>query len=291
MKVVKKGLFLRKIQCGSRDLLCDAPKIMGILNVTPDSFYDGGQHAALNNALVRAKEMEDAGAHIIDVGGESTRPGADPVTAEIELERVAPVVDRLLRETDLVVSVDTSKLEVMKEAVNLGCHMINDVCALRAEGALELLAQTQVGIILMHMLGEPRSMQNQPSYSQVGLEVSGFLAQRIQACRSAGINVARIVIDPGFGFGKTTAHNLTMMKDFHLFTGLDLPVLVGLSRKSLIGTILDQAVDQRMLGSVVAGAVAIMRGASILRVHDVSETVQACKVISAFSLGYLGPRD
>ncbi len=255
---------------------------MGILNLTPDSFSDGGRFLARDAALRHAEGMAAAGAAIIDIGGESTRPGAQPVSVEQELERVVPVIEALAAETSVPLSVDTSKPQVMREAVAAGAGLINDVLALRIPGALEAAAETGVPVCLMHMQGEPRTMQQEPTYQDVVAEVSAFLAERVAACEAAGIGRERLLLDPGFGFGKTLSHNLVLLRDLSSLGSLGLPLLVGISRKSMIGSLLGGVpVDQRLHGNVAAAVVAVMRGAAIIRAHDVRETVEALKLVAA----------
>lgn len=259
---------------------------MGILNLTPDSFSDGGRFLARDAALRHAEEMLAQGAAIIDIGGESTRPGAHPVSIGQELDRVLPVVEALAGEIGAPISVDTFKPEVMREAVAAGAGMINDILALQAPGALQAAAEAAVPVCLMHMQGEPRTMQTDPHYGDVVAEVLQFLTERRDACLAAGIRRDRIVLDPGFGFGKTLEHNLALLRHLDQFPALDAPILVGISRKSMIGTLLGGApVDQRVQGSVAAAVVAVMRGAAIIRTHDVRETVDALKVAAAVLSG------
>ena len=256
-------------------------QVMGILNVTPDSFSDGGRFTRTDTALQQARQMVEEGAGIIDVGGESTRPGAQPVSEQQELDRVIPVVEQIARELDVVISIDTSKAVVMREAIRAGAHMINDVLALRSEGALATAADLQVPVCLMHMQGEPRTMQTNPVYADVVSDVKSFLLQRAQACLEAGLSREQIILDPGLGFGKTLQHNLTLFKQLPEFVQLGYPILMGASRKSMIGSILDLPVDQRLYGSISLAALAAWLGASIIRVHDVGPTVQAIKTILA----------
>lgn len=256
---------------------------MGILNLTPDSFSDGGLWTDPDTALRHALEMISQGADIVDVGGESTRPGADAVPLQEELDRVIPVIERLARETGTPVSVDTSKPEVMREAAAAGARMINDVCALRQEGALETAAQLGLPVCLMHMQGEPRSMQDEPQYADVVAEVGAFLAGRAQACLDAGIPGGDIVVDPGFGFGKTVSHNLELLRGLPRLKRLGYPVLAGLSRKSTLGVITGRGTGDRLAASVAAAVLAVQNGASIVRVHDVGETSDALKVLAAFN--------
>jgi dihydropteroate synthase len=252
---------------------------MGILNVTPDSFSDGGQWQSLEQALRQAQGMVEQGADIIDIGGESTRPGAAEVSTAEELERVLPVIEKLVAEFDVPVSIDTSKPEVMLAAVQAGAGMINDVNALRTEGALQAALSLCVPVCLMHMQGQPRSMQKQPDYTDVVAEVEEFLLQRAAALVQAGFRARDIVIDPGFGFGKTLQHNIGLFKAIPRLSGLGYPLLVGVSRKSMLGAITGQPVDQRVHASVAAALLAAQAGASILRVHDVGATLDALKVL------------
>ncbi len=254
---------------------------MGVLNVTPDSFSDGGRYATLADALARARAMVADGAAIIDVGGESTRPGAPPVDVAEELRRVLPVVEALAAELPVPVSIDTSKPEVIRQAVAAGAGLVNDVRALRAAGALEAAAGAGVPVCLMHMQGEPGSMQADPRYGDVVAEVLAFLEARVAACEGVGIPRGRILIDPGFGFGKTVEHNLRLLNHLGRIAATGLPVLVGLSRKSLIGRIIDAPVDGRLYGSLAAAVVAVMRGARVVRTHDVQATVEALAVVRA----------
>jgi len=257
------------------------PVVMGVINVTPDSFSDGGLHYGLDKALRRAQEMVGEGAGLIDIGGESTRPGARLVSVQEELDRVIPVVEAMVRQLPVPVSVDTSKVEVMREALRAGAGMINDVRALREPGALEALSKAGVTVCLMHMQGNPATMQNNPSYENVVVEVKNFLASRIQACETAGIERNRIVIDPGFGFGKTLAQNLYLLKKLGDFHELGVPLLVGLSRKSMLGAILDVPVTERLYGSLAAAVIAVWQGATIIRVHDVKATAQVLQICKA----------
>lgn len=256
-------------------------KVMGVLNITPDSFSDGGHYLALETALRRAETMLAEGAAIIDVGGESTRPGALPVSAQEELDRVLPVVERLVREIPIPISVDTSKPEVIREAARIGAGMINDVRALCLPGALEAAAASSLPVCLMHMQGNPSTMQKEPYYADVLAEVRAFLIERVGACERAGISREQILVDPGFGFGKTLDHNLMLLRHLKHFTGLAAGVMVGLSRKSIIGLLLDAPIDKRMAGSLAAAVIAAWQGACIVRVHDVRETVQALRICAA----------
>jgi dihydropteroate synthase len=259
------------------------PLVMGILNVTPDSFSDGGRYVSVEAALLRARAMLEEGADIIDVGGESTRPGADSVTVDEELARVIPVIEALRRATEAPVSVDTSKPEVMRAAAAAGASMINDVRALQADGAPELLAELGLPVCLMHMQGEPRSMQAKPHYDDVVQEVLDFLLERAQVCMRAGVAAERIVLDPGFGFGKTLEHNLALLAGLDRIVEAGYPVLAGLSRKSMIGALLGDPECDRLVGSVALALYAVRKGAYIVRVHDVRQTRQALRVQSALA--------
>lgn len=270
------------LHCGSRTLSLDEPLLMGVLNITPDSFFDGGRLLTPNGpdlscVLDTAKQMLTDGAAILDVGGESTRPGAESVSADEECRRVMPVLERLL-ELDSVVSIDTRKTEVAARALGLGCQLVNDVCGLRNADMRELLADSDAAVCIMHMGGEPHSMQNNPRYGEVVSEVRKFLEQQVLLCRDAGIDLERIVLDPGFGFGKTAEHNLELLRRLSELNVDGLPLLVGLSRKSTIGRITGREVDQRVHGSVAAAMIAVQNGASIVRVHDVAATADALKV-------------
>ena len=270
------------LDCSGRPLDLSGPAVMGILNVTPDSFSDGGRFDRLDEALRQAERMVSEGAAILDIGGESTRPGAKPVGIQEELDRVVPVIEKLHSNFDLPISIDTSKPEVMQTAVEAGAGLINDVNALQAEGAVEVAAKAGVPVCLMHMQGEPRTMQAEPTYSDVVTDIYDFLSQRISICEAAGINSDKIIVDPGFGFGKTLQHNLELMAGLRRFTTLGRGLLVGISRKSMIGALLgDAPVSKRLNGSLAAAVMAVERGAAIMRVHDVKETVEALKVASA----------
>jgi dihydropteroate synthase len=270
------------IRCANLDLDLNEPRVMGILNVTPDSFSDGGLFIKPSDALKHAVRMADEGAAIIDVGGESTRPGAQSVSLQQELDRVIPVIEALTCELSVPVSIDTSKPEVMREAATAGVGMINDVCALSAEGAIEAASESQLPVCLMHMQGEPRSMQQQPQYDDVVADVSKYLQQRARACLAAGISRQHILLDPGFGFGKNLSHNIKLLKYLNVISNIGYPLLAGISRKSMVGQILGKrGADQRLYGSLAAAVIAAMKGASILRVHDVRATVDAMRVTTA----------
>ena len=270
------------LDCAGRALKLDRPRVIGIVNVTPDSFSDGGEHATTDAAIAHGLRLVEEGADALDIGGESTRPGADEVPVEEELRRVIPVIEALARATSLPISIDTSKPEVMRAAIAAGAGMINDVYALRREGALDAAASLNVPVILMHMLGEPRSMQDAPQYDDVVGDVHRFLAERIFAAEMAGIPKARIVVDPGFGFGKTTEHTLARLARLDTIADLGVPVLAGLSRKRTIGQLTGRDDPHaRVHGSVAAHLIAAQRGAKLLRVHDVAATVDALKVWAA----------
>jgi dihydropteroate synthase len=265
-------------QCVDRALDLCLPAVMGVLNVTADSFSDGGRFSRPEDALRQALRMVEEGAAIVDIGGESTRPGATPATLDEELRRVVPVIESLRRESRVFISVDTSKPEVMRAAIAAGADIINDVRALREAGALEVAARTRAGVCLMHMQGEPRSMQVAPHYDDVLREVGTFLADRIDACRAAGIVLARLAVDPGFGFGKNTSHNLELLRGLSRLKSLGLPILAGLSRKSLLARLTGRDVADRLAGSVALATVAVLNGARIVRAHDVAATLDAMKV-------------
>lgn len=269
------------IHCAGRELKLDSPAVMGILNITPDSFSDGGLYVNLDRALQQSERMLAAGAAIIDVGGESTRPGAQAVTDTQELDRVIPVIEKLHQELDVIISVDTSKAVVISEAAKAGAGLINDVMALRGEGALLAAKQSGLPVCLMHMQGEPRSMQSNPQYLNVVTEVKDFLQQQVQRCLAGGIAQEQIILDPGFGFGKTLAHNIALFKHIDDLKRLGYPVLVGASRKTMIGQITGKPVEQRLAGSLTLAALAAIKGAAIIRVHDVAETVDAINVATA----------
>ena len=271
----------RMLQLPTRTLDLSVPVVMGVLNLTPDSFSDGGQHASLQAALVRARQMVEEGARIIDVGGESTRPGAQSVPEQEELDRVIPVIEAIHRELDAVISVDSMKPAVMIAACAAGAELINDVRALRAAGALEAARHTGAAVCLMHMQGEPRSMQQQPEYQDVVAEVVQFLGARIKACEQAGIPRQKILLDPGIGFGKNLDHNLALLANLDQLATLGCPLLIGVSRKSMFQHLLDAPVAQRLHGSLAAAALAVWQAAAIVRAHDVRATVETLKVASA----------
>ena len=271
-----------QLDCNGRILRLDLPRVMGIVNVTPDSFSDGGAHFDVDAAVAHGLALAEEGADVLDVGGESTRPGAQEVSVEEELRRVVPVIERLAKDTALPISIDTSKPEVMRAAVAAGAGMVNDVYGLRREGALDAAAALGVPVVLVHMLGEPRSMQQAPQYDDVVAEVHRFLAERIFSAEMAGIERRRILVDPGFGFGKTTAHNLQLLAQLQRFTELGVPVLAGLSRKRSIGELTGRDDPrERVAGSLAAHVIAAQNGAMLLRVHDVAATVDALKVRNA----------
>ncbi|ASN16743.1 dihydropteroate synthase [Pantoea ananatis] len=257
------------------------PHVMGILNVTPDSFSDGGKHNALVDALTHTNEMVNAGATIIDVGGESTRPGADEVSVEEELERVIPVVAAIAQRFEVWISVDTSKAEVIREAASVGAHIINDVRSLSEPGALAAAAATGLPVCLMHMKGEPRTMQQAPAYQDIVSEVDAYFVEQLARCEAAGIKKENLLLDPGFGFGKNLSHNYELLARLGEFHHFGLPLLVGMSRKSMIGQLLNVGPGQRLTGSLACAVIAAMQGAHIIRVHDVKETVEAMRVVEA----------
>ena len=267
-------------QCGRFQLDLSQPRVMGIVNVTPDSFSDGGKFNSTEKAIEHALQLVADGADILDIGGESTRPGATPVPLDEELSRVIPVIEGL-RDAGVPLSIDTYKPEVMRAAIAAGADIINDVCALREPHALEIVAASQAGVCLMHMQGRPQTMQADPQYDDVVKEVKDFLAERLAAAEHAGIDRARIVLDPGFGFGKRTAHNLTLLNHLNDIQSLGLPLLIGLSRKSVLGQVVGSNVDERLHASIAASVVSVMKGANIVRVHDVKPTVDALKIVKA----------
>ncbi|AAZ35620.1 dihydropteroate synthase [Pseudomonas savastanoi pv. phaseolicola] len=275
------ALYPTRLPCGNRVLDLAHTHVMGILNATPDSFSDGGRYSQLDAALRHAEAMVQAGATLIDVGGESTRPGARPVSASEEVERVAPVVEVIARELDVIISVDTSTPEVMLATAGLGAGLINDVRSLQRPGALEAAASTGLPVCLMHMLGEPGTMQDDPYYDDLVGEVGAFLLERINQCAAAGIDQQKIILDPGFGFAKTLEHNLSLFKHMEALHALGQPLLVGVSRKSMIGAVLGRPVDQRLSGGLALAALAMTKGVRILRVHDVAETADVVRMIAA----------
>ncbi len=281
--MVKDFLF------GAKSLDFSTPQVMGILNVTPDSFSDGGSHyngtqLQLEKVIGHARTMVEQGATMIDVGGESTRPGAAVVGVQEELDRVIPAVERISAELDVVISVDTSKPKVMIEAAKAGAHMINDVRAFQQEGALAAAVSTELPVCIMHMQGQPKTMQSQPEYDDVITEVLAFLRLRMEVLIQSGIPSSKVMIDPGFGFGKTVAHNLSLLKGLQRFSELGVPVLVGLSRKSLFESVLGRKVNQRLAGSLASALLAAQQGASIIRVHDVQETADVLTVWKSVQL-------
>lgn len=283
--------FAPVLDCAGRVLPLDRPRVVGILNLTPDSFSDGGIHAGVDDAVAHGVRMVEEGADMLDVGGESTRPGADEVSVEEELRRVLPVIEQLAARTAVPISIDTSRPEVMRAAVAAGAGMINDVYALRRDGALEAAAELGVPVCLMHMLGEPRSMQDDPRYDDVVAEVHRFLTDRLFACELAGIDRRRVLVDPGFGFGKTLEHNLALLCALDRFASLGSGVYAGLSRKRMIGTLTGRATPaDRAAGSAAAALIAAQRGARIVRVHDVLPTVDALAVWQAVQAADTAPR-
>lgn len=267
------------LDCAGRELVLDRPLVCGIVNVTPDSFSDGGAHFDAGAAIAHGLRLIEEGAHLLDVGGESTRPGAATVDAEEELRRVVPVIRALAREGRVPISVDTSKPAVMRAAVDAGAGLVNDVYALRQEGALEAVAELQVPVCLMHMQGQPRDMQADPQYDDVVADVKRFLADRLFACELSGIPRKRLLVDPGFGFGKTLEHNLSLLRELQQFGNLGVPLLAGLSRKSFLGALSGRSDPAgRVHASVAAALVAVQRGAAIVRVHDVAATMDALRV-------------
>lgn len=269
MQLRSKGKFL--------DL--SSAKVMGILNVTPDSFSDGGAFSNLDHALLQASKMVEHGAAIIDIGGESTRPGASDVSLEQELDRVIPIIEKIHSNLDCWISIDTSKALVMQEAVNAGAHIINDIRALREEGALQAAVKADVPVCLMHMQGMPRSMQNAPQYDNLLAEVETFLLQRVDAAESAGIKKENIILDLGFGFGKQLDHNFQLLQETERFVAMGYPVLTGISRKSMFGQLLNRDINSRLAGSLAGAIIAVQQGSQIIRVHDVAETVDVIKVL------------
>ena len=268
------------LRCGTQTIDLTRPVVMGVLNVTPDSFSDGGKFLDIAAAVAHGSRMVEEGAAIIDVGGESTRPGADPVTVDDEIRRVVPVVEKLRAQTGAIISVDTSKPEVMRAAAEAGAGLLNDVRAFSEPHALDVAAATRCAICVMHMQGDPRTMQMAPHYVDVVSEVKAFLAERVNVCRATGIAADRIVVDPGFGFGKTLEHNLELLRQLRKL-GPDWPIMVGLSRKSLVGRITGRPPGDRVHGSVALAMMAVLNGARIVRVHDVGPTMDALKTVMA----------
>lgn len=272
--------MISKLTSNQLNLDLTRPNIMGILNATPDSFSDGGQYQSLDKALKQAELMLAQGADLIDIGGESTRPNAKPVGLQEEIDRVMPILERLKAEFDVFISVDTSTPELMELAANAGANMLNDVRALSRANALEAAAKTGLPICLMHMQGEPQTMQNKPQYQNIMDEIFGFFDKKIEQCLAAGINKAKLLIDPGFGFGKSFEHNFQLLNRLEQFSRFDVPMLVGMSRKSMIGNALNAPIEERIIGSVVAALIAAQKGAKIIRVHDVKATKQALDILS-----------
>ncbi|PTO76512.1 dihydropteroate synthase [Vibrio splendidus] len=271
------------LKANNKTLVLDRPHVMGILNVTPDSFSDGGRFNSLDNALLQAERMIQAGVSIIDIGGESTRPGAPDVSLEEELARVIPAIKAIRAKFDVWISIDTSKAEVMRQAVEAGADLINDVRALQEPGALQAAAEGNVPVCLMHMKGQPRTMQASPVYDDVLMDVEAFLQERVEACEAVGISKKQLILDPGFGFGKTIEHNYHLLAHLEKFHTLGLPVLAGMSRKSMIFKLLDKAPADCMVASVTCATIAAMKGAQIIRVHDVEDTLEAMKIIEVMN--------
>jgi len=285
------AMFATVLDCAGRRLVLDRPRVAGIINVTPDSFSDGGEHATTEAAVAHGLALAEQGADLLDVGGESTRPGAAEVPLEEELRRVIPVIEQLIARTALPIAVDTSKPEVMRAAVAAGAGMINDVYALRREGALDAAAALGVPVCLMHMQGEPRSMQDDPHYDDVVGEVHRFLADRLFACELAGIDKRKVLVDPGFGFGKNLEHNLALLRALERFADLGSGVYAGLSRKGMIGALTGRKLPaERAAGSAAAALIAVQRGARMVRVHDVAATVDALAVWQGVHAGDEAPR-
>lgn len=268
-----------KITHKNKTLDLSSPQVMGILNVTPDSFSDGGRFNHIESAVNQAIKMISDGASIIDIGGESTRPGAVLVNVEQELERVIPVIEAIRRESDVWVSIDTSKAIVMREAINAGANLINDVRSLTQEGALNTAAQLDVPVCLMHMQGQPKNMQDNPTYDDFMGEIKSFFDERLLTCQNAGIKLENIILDPGFGFGKSMSHNYSLIKHFNDFSSYGLPLLAGLSRKSMFDHLLTLKIDERLASSLTGALLCVQQGASILRVHDVKETSDMLKIL------------
>jgi dihydropteroate synthase len=270
-----------RLLCAGRVLELETAVVMGVLNVTPDSFSDGGIYLDPAAALSHAERMAEQGAAILDIGGESTRPGATGIDSEQEIQRVLPVVERIAARVPVLISVDTSNPELMRRAANAGAHLINDVRGLRVPGAIEAAAAGNLGVCLMHMRGQPADMQREPQYAQVVVEVRAYLEERLRACIAAGIDPQRLCVDPGFGFGKTTAHNLELMRHLDEFAPLQRPLCVGLSRKSFVAALTGRPAGERLAGSLALATVAVLRGARIVRAHDVAATVDAVRVANA----------
>jgi dihydropteroate synthase len=267
--------------CGKFQLDLSAPRVMGIVNITPDSFSDGGKFSASHLAIAHALKLVQEGADVLDIGGESTRPNATPVSLQQELDRVMPVIEVLVKQINIPISIDTYKPQVMQAAIDVGASIINDVRALQENSALEIVAKSNVGVCLMHMQGMPQTMQIDPQYGDVVSEVKTFLQTRLQASIHAGVPASRILLDPGFGFGKTREHNIKLLQNLESFATLGQPLLVGLSRKSVLGQVTGNDVDARLYASIAASVIAAQKGAKILRVHDVKATVEALKVVAA----------
>lgn len=276
----------QELQCGVRVLDLSRPVVMGILNVTPDSFSDGGSYNSVSAALLASEKMVLNGAAIIDVGGESTRPGAPFIELSEEMDRVIPVIEAISRNLDVIISVDTSRPEIMKEAARSGAGLINDVRALSLEGALDTAVKLQLPVCLMHMKGEPKTMQKAPGYSNVLLDVLQFLQRRAQICQEAGISRHSILLDPGLGFGKSLDHNLTLLRELEQLVALGYPVLVGASRKSMIGAVLNKPVEKRLYGGLAIAALAVLKGAKLIRSHDIGETFESIKMVEAIMHGH-----
>ncbi|WP_019274451.1 dihydropteroate synthase [Vibrio coralliilyticus] len=268
------------ITANNKSLDLSTPQVMGILNVTPDSFSDGGKYNSLENAMIQAEKMINAGVSIIDIGGESTRPGAPDVALEEELSRVIPVIKAIRERFDVWISIDTSKAEVMRQAVKAGADIINDVRALQEPGALEVAAESGLPVCLMHMQGQPRTMQANPHYDDLLKEVGEFLQERLQACEAKGMKKSQLILDPGFGFGKTLEHNYHMLAHLEQFHQFGLPLLAGMSRKSMLFKLLDKAPAECVAASVSCATIAAMKGAQIIRVHDFEQTLDAVKIVS-----------
>jgi len=270
-----------QFQCGKYQLILNRPHVMGIVNVTPDSFSDGGQFASTDLAVEHALQLILEGADVLDIGGESTRPGATPVSLEEELSRVIPVIEALTKVATVPISIDTYKPEVMRQAIVAGADIVNDVRALQETGALEVVAKSNVGVCLMHMQGTPQTMQIEPHYNDVVEEVKQFLIERLNATTHAGISKERVLLDPGFGFGKRTLHNIALIQNLEKLAEIGQPLLVGLSRKSVLGAIAGSDAEQRLYAGLAANVISVMKGAKIVRVHDVKATVDALKIVTA----------